>query len=150
MKRMFTVSFWQDQGVCIEEVPHIYCCVIPVLAWVWVKGPLSSDCIYSVVDDLDVYLPFSVCFGFKSPFLSLHLFPGLPLSCIHTEPVLHRLPCVEAKQCGLSTPGVSGSVGLFWERTSLWPSTCYSASHWNLKTTNCSVILLVMCSLYFL
>lgn len=60
MKRRFTVSFWQDQGVCSEEAPHIYC-VIPVLAWEGVKGQVSSDYIYSVIDDLDVHVPFSVC-----------------------------------------------------------------------------------------
>lgn len=59
--------------------------------------------------------------AFKSPSLSLspHPHSGSPLSCIHTEPVLRWLPCIEARQCGHSASGLSGPMGPYWERTFL-------------------------------
>lgn len=150
MKRMFTVSFWQDQGVCNEEAPPIDCCVIPVFAWEWVKGQVSSDCIYSIIDDLDVCVPFSVCLCWflNLPF-SPHLLPRSPVSCIHTHPVLHWLPCVGAKQCGHCTPVTWSYGAILGKNISLTFDLLLSISL-ELKTTNCSVILLVTCSLYFL
>lgn len=93
MKKMFIVSFLQDQGVCHEEAPsHIY--FILVLAWEWVEGQGSSNCNYGIIDKLDICVPFLKNLPFSlltspqltfvshthwtcSPLASLHCTPGL-------------------------------------------------------------------------
>lgn len=143
MKRLFTVSFLQDQGVCQEEAPpHMYC-GFSVLAWHWVPRFWTVFVISSIrwiSAFLVLYSPFSP----PTPLLSS------PLSHLHVEG-LRTCPLMASSHRNLGrghcVPVIWSSPAC-WEITFLWSWTCYPASHWNFKK-NCFIILPVIWSLYF-
>lgn len=120
MKKMFIVSFLQDQGVCHEEAPsHIY--FILVLAWEWVEGQGSSNCNYGIIDKLDICvpflknLPFSLLTSPQLTFVSHTHWTCSPLASLHRSSRV----CTLYTRSFCSSWGCIRKVYLF----DLWPVT---------------------------
>lgn len=141
MKRLFTVSFLQHQGVCNEEaLSHLYC--MPVLTTEWVVGQVSLTVI---MDKLDIRVPLFI----------IPLFHSLPPPWLSFVSYTHRrllnLFFIRflAQKCWVwSPPVLSRPRGAILGNYISLTFEPHPASHWNLKKLLCNPS--CHCSLLFL